>query len=266
MPKLLYADLSSENCSAELWLNDIPIAQVTEAASYLSVAAAMYVVDGVNNMEVIVNPGPEPARARDRNPQTPAENATVAARLTGLDPGQFTDDPNAPVLMRVDWTRDPAVTVGPFTANGSANLGSMFGAWAWQSAPPLQLDAATIASVTEVLERVRTSLQQGDPAVLGRLARPKFEAAAFAFPARSLAETLRQFSAVVARNAATPGWTMAPLDPAQFSFRLAAGGRLIECINKDWRATLRATSESRTLPYYFPMFLGYYGNEFAIYL
>jgi hypothetical protein len=59
---------------------------------------------------------------------------------------------------------------------------------------------------------------------------------------------------------------MSPLDRGQFSFRLAAGGRLVECINKDWNAAVRATSEDDADPYEFEMFLGRYGTDFAVYL
>jgi hypothetical protein len=81
-----------------------------------------------------------------------------------------------------------------------------------------------------------------------------------------MTELLRQFSVVVERNARTPGWTMSPLEPEQFSFRLAAGGRLVECVNKDWQAAVRATSDDEPHPYDFEMFLGVYGTDFAVYL
>jgi len=263
--KLLYADIMAEKCRAELWLNDIPLALVTEPSPYLSVAAHMYVVDGENTLEIVVNPGPEPARARDRSGKSLPENASVHGRLSALDPGQFTDDPKAPALIRADWASGPPGEAPKIVAARS-NLGVMFGPWAWQSAPRLTLDAATVAQVEAVLERIRVSLQQGDASVLGRLARPKFEAAARAFPARSLQETLRQFIAVVERNAKTPGWSMLPLDPAKFSFRLVAGGRLIECVNKDWKATIRSIPPPGSIPMYFPMFVGMSGAGFAVYL
>ena len=261
---LLYADVTVENCIAELWLNDIPLGRATPAISNVSVGAQMYVVDGDNSMELIVQPGFEPARARDRSTQPLPENASAHGRLVALAPGQFTDDPKAPVLLGAAWPGGAGTA--PYSVHARNFLGTMFGPWAWQSAPRLQLDAATTGAVHEVLERIRVSLQQGDPAVLGSLAMPKFEAAARAFPTRSLTDTVRQFSAVVTRNAASPGWQMPPLDPTQFNFRLVAGGRLIECVNRDWRATVRSAPRGGGVPYYFPMFLGLAGGRFAVFL
>lgn len=53
---------------------------------------------------------------------------------------------------------------------------------------------------------------------------------------------------------------VAPLDPAQFDFRLCAGGRLVDCINKDWTPIIRADI-GLEVPYEFPLYVGLYRGQ-----
>jgi hypothetical protein len=264
--KLLHAELTVENCAAELWLNDIPIAKLGPTGSQnTSIPAHMYVVDGENILETVMGVGPEPSASRQAGDEPLKSNAAVRARLVALEPGQFTGDPNAEILARIDETPNGQPEV-PRIGRGVRRLGPVFGLWAWQSLPRLRFDPATTSAVEEVLERIRDSFQRGDPSVLVDLARPKFEAAARAYPTRTLPQIIEQFEGVVRRYASTPGWGMQPLAPDQFSFRVVAGGRLIECINKDWKATVRSAPLASGFPYYFPIFLGMNGNRLAVYL
>ena len=264
--RTLHVDISVEDCRAELWLNDIPLGLAGPRNPFVSVAAPMYVVNGFNALEIVVNPGPEPAVSRNRTGEPLPDQASAHARLAALYPGQFTDDPNAQVLISTDWISGP-LGHSPLSVRNRVDLGQMYGDWPWQSAPRLTLDWTTVTQLADLLEHIRVSLQVGDASVLGQLARSKFESGARAFPTRTLPEIVRQFVSVMERNAKTPGWSMQPLEPSAFSFRLVANGRLIECLNKDWKPTLRSVPvEGSHHPMYFPMFLGVSARSFAIFL
>lgn len=249
-----FAELTVERCAAELWLNEIPVARLgPDGPLNISVPANLYVVDGENRLELIVESG---------SPQGSAH-----ARLALFNPGEFTGEPGGEVLLRTEWIPQPGTeTRPPYTEQTSARLGSMNGPWAWQSAPRLRLDPHTVAAVAAVLERIRSSLERGDPSVMLELARPKFEAAARAWPARTYPQLAMQFRAMVQRLPSTPGWAMQPLDPENFNFRLVAGSRLIECINKDWKPTVRSVPLDKGFPNYYAMCLGLSNGSFAIFL
>ncbi len=260
---ILHADLQVGDIAAELWLNDIPVTRLVPLERHFaSVPANMFVVDGENTLELVVAPGFEPAESRVNYPPV-ANHNDACGKLRSLAPGQFTGDDTAPVLI----TTEAGTELSPGRIQAKAQLGRNFGTWDWQLAPVLQLDTQTHASVADELVRIRAAFETGDSRYLSWLCRPKFEAAARAWPARPVATLLSQFASVIARYAAMPGWGMEPLDPDQFSFRLAAGARLVECINKDWKPTLRSAPLHGGYPFYFPIFLGRTaGGHWAIFL
>lgn len=181
---------------------------------------------------------------------------SATARLAAYMVGDFTGAPNAPLLLELAWDAAQAEP-GPYprSVQVTRNLGPLFGRWGWESAEKLQLDTATIDSAANVLESIRTSLAASNPEVLLRLATGKFANAAVAFPARPYNVLVEQFRRVVARDASAPGWAFPPLDRERFDFRLVAGGRLLECINRDWRPTLRTAVLSDGYPKYYPLLL-----------
>jgi hypothetical protein len=256
---MIHAELKIDGCRAELWLNDIPLQLLAPDQSHnVSIPAHLYLLDGINTLEIVVYPGPTPSEARngpiDVSPVSPKGSAT--ARLAAYNPGDFTGDAKAPVLIEVTWKAAEAEP-GPYprAVRTSRNLGAMFGRWDWEAAERLTLDEATTDEVAYVLETLRTSLAAGDPEPLFRLATLKFRDAATAFPARPLAALAEQFRAVVARDASSANWSFPPLDRQNFDFRLAAEGRLIECVNRDWRPTLRSAPLADSYPKYYAMLL-----------
>lgn len=263
--RMIHAELKIDNCPAELWLNDIPLKRLApDQAHNISVPAHMYLLSGQNTLEILVNPGPTPSAARQsRSAANPAGSAM--ARVAAYEVGQFTGDPAAPVLLEASWDGASAGP-GPYPRSAQArnDLGPLFGRWHWESADRLQLDAATIDAAAAVLESIRTSLAAGNPDVLLRFGERRFANAARAFPARPLDTIVAQFRRVVAKDAASPGWGFPALDRAQFDFRVVGEGRLLECINRDWRPTLRTSVLSDGYPKYYPMLLCRTGRQWEV--
>ncbi len=254
--KMIHAELKIDDCSAELWLNGIPLQRLEPDRSHnISIPAHLYLLDGQNKLEMVVNPGPIPSHARQG--VSPASfKGWATARLAAYEVGEFTGDENAEVLLETSWDSSSAKSgTFPRIVEVSGNLGKMFGRWNWENATPLRLDVATVESVTAVLEEVRASLKTGDPEVLLRLAQSKFTNAAHAFPARPFNTLVDQFRRVVARDSTVKGWAFPKLDRDQFDFRLVADGRMLECINRDWRPTLRTVALSDGYPKYYQMLL-----------
>jgi hypothetical protein len=254
--KMIHAELKIEDCPAELWLNDIPLQRLAPDRSHnVSIPAHLYLLEGQNTLEILVDPGPMPSLARQANPGA-SPTGTATARLAAYNVGEFTGDANAQILLEVSWD-SAAAKPGPYprSVQAASNLGPMFGRWDWEAAERLKLEAATIDSAAGVIESIRASLAAGDPDVLLRLAAGKFANAARAFPARPFNALVEQFRRVVVRDSAASGWSLPKLDRSQLDFRLAAGGRVLECINRDWHPTLRTVALSDGYPKYYPMLL-----------
>ena len=183
--RMIHAELKIDSCPAELWLNDIPIKGLTpKLAHNISVPAHLYLLDGANTLEIVVNPGPTPSIGRRlRQDATPAGAAT--ARVAAYQAGQFTGDPAAPVLLETSWNASGAEPGAfPQIAQTANDLGSMFGPWHWERADSLQSDSANISGAAAVLETLRDSLAAGDPDVLLRLGYRRFKNASDAYPER----------------------------------------------------------------------------------
>ena len=254
--KIIHAELKIDDCSAELWLNGIPLQRLTPNGSHnISIPAHLYLLDGQNTLEIVVNPGPIPSRAMEAIASSIPKGFALA-RLAAYEVGDFTGDPKAQILLEVSWdstTAQPGTY--PRTVKTNGNLGKIFGHWAWETSATLTLDTVTINSATAVLEAIRASLEVGDPAVLLQLAENKFANAARAFPARPFNILVDQFRRMVAMDSAEKGWAFPKLDHDQFDFRLVADGRMLECINRDWRPTLRTVALSDGYPKYYQMLL-----------
>jgi hypothetical protein len=259
--KVIHVELLVSECSAELFLNDIPVDRLTPQRPHLSYPAHLQLVDGENRLELVIEPGPTPGESRKPGAGPATATGDAVGKICAYVPGQFTNEANAEVLGRVEW-RAGAPAPFPQTVAASVNLGRRFGRWNWESAAPLTLDAATVDSVAGILRQIRTTLSAGDPSYLASLGQAKFENAARAYPGETAAQIEQQFRDFILQQASRGRLDFQPLSPADFDFRLVAGRRIVECINKDWRPALRTIPPANaTIPGYFPMFLSYFNGR-----
>jgi hypothetical protein len=141
--------------------------------------------------------------------------------------------------LRLNWS---AASEGreecPRVKVGKLDFGVAFGGWSWQAAPVLSLDPATLAEAADVLMNVRSALREGDATALLDLIRVRFEEGTRAFPAGSATESIDRLVRWLGELASEPD-SVTELVPGAWSPRLVAGGRMIECLDSDWRACLR---------------------------
>ena len=263
--RLFHAEMKIDNCTAELWLNGVPLQRIAPGGIVnTAIPAHMYLLSGRNTLEVLIEPGSRPTLARVAWPLS-VPQGSVTTRLAAYYPDQFTGDPNAPVYVRLNWDGAAAFPgLYPRSIQGSEDLGPMFGRWHWEAADTLRLDANTIRDAARVLESIRISLAAGNADVFLRLAEQRFANFARAYPSRSFDTLVRQFRAVVARDSASAGWGFPELSPLQIDFRVVGGGRLLECVNEDWQPTLRSFSLADGYPKYYPLFLCKLGDRWQV--
>jgi len=238
-----------DNCTAEFYLNDIPVVMRSQDGGRLFGGQVNeLVVDGINEIGAVINPGPEPGLAisgrEGKRDRFAAEDAKLFAALSTYPPGAVVGGPDRKELMRIEWKADADgwPEVFPKVVSVAEDLGSLLGEWAWEGAPRIVLDEETVKEIEEYLTALQKALAEGDPEPFieaGAIRLQEVEKA-FDLKAGSKAEHVRK---VTLRDAAEPWWGLQSLDSGQFDLRLCAGGRLVECVGRDFQPLLKENQD-----------------------
>ena len=227
-------------CTAELYVNGIPLRRnVWPEKPFVSIPVHQYLVPGDNRLELLVEPGETPARAREAAVMARKPGAAAAARLVRYEEGDFTDAENGEILAEIGWEgQADADEVFAKSLGTTVALGSRSGRWSFQDAPPLTLDDATQAEIWHVLATIAQAFERGDPGPVLSLLEVRFAEGIRAYPVNDEATLAKELTAYV-HEVANEGWKVRPLNPEAFSFRLCAGDRLVELVDEDWMPSLR---------------------------
>lgn len=255
------AHIHAQGCAVEVRLNDIPVGKIESQKSndnrQTSLGAAMYLVNGTNALNMTVT------KIND------TQRVSAQAWVSNTKPGEFAggDPHKSPnVLMLAEWRPETAEEKAPKTIEVRKDLGGEFGQRLWEKAAPLALDDATREKARVFLEAVRIAYVKGDGDAMVVYMHPKLVESSQAMPGRSEDMLEQQIKKMAQGLAASPDFKMAPLDPAQFDFQLAAGGRLLICVNKDGKPTLRPAASKPGMSISFPMTIGLDNGEFRVFL
>lgn len=256
--KMIHVDVHTRSCVAEIYLNGIPIRRNTvEGAPFVSMPVHEFLIDGNNFLELVVNPGSTPSRARTENREMSAKGAFADVKLMRYPVGVYTSEENGEKLAHLHWqAQDEGEQKFPVLLSAHHQLGHWRGGWWWQQAEPFRLDEYNVKDITGFTRFIYDAYAQGKGDLIAKLARIFFEEAHNAYPARDSATLSEQFARSVAARAAEPGWTMLPFEPDLFDWRLCADDRLVECIRKDWQPIVAGTLPGKPIVFSFQMFLG----------
>jgi hypothetical protein len=249
---VIYAELHVRGCTAELYLNGIPLRRnVSPVQPFSAIPVHQYLIPGTNELEVVIEPGPTPSRARRGSTMKAAVGASAVARLVRYEEGQFTDSEEGERLVEIRWEgATDTQEVFPKSVAKQVALGARSGRWCWQDAPPLVLDEATHAEIEGVLGTVARGFARGDAKPVLELLEPRFNEGIRAYPVNDAATLTAELTDYV-REVANEGWIVHPMRREEHDFRLVAGERMVELVNRDWRPTLRfkAPEDEEDVPY-----------------
>ncbi|WP_114857215.1 hypothetical protein [Azospirillum brasilense] len=260
---VVYAEVVAKGCTVELYLNRIPLGRIDpERMPHLEIAVSEFLLDGVNELAMIVEPGPTPSTALANPMPAPTDGKLAAARLARYRPDEFVGGEGGVTLVELGWepkTPEPQ----PRLLTRRADLGPQFGRWGWQDAPVLTLDRQLASETGDLLRRLHQAMAAGDGRGVTMLLSPAYYdlSRAYPRPPNAWAEGFETFMARVSRQ---PEWRMQPLDPARVDFRLVAGGHMLECIDKDWQPTLRTEPLADGMPFTLPVFLARLNGRLAV--
>lgn len=240
----------------EFWLNDQPVIVRGDGPGlgrYLAAQSNHLLVDGTNELTIVVEPGPTPSLAlgtpgerRRRGPILGASDegilgARASMKLVRYLEGMVVGDRRGAVLASLAWEApDHGGDLSwPQAISTKVDLGPVAGGpWRWQSAPRLALDASLRAEAAALLERIGAALTKGDAAAFLALTAPRTADLARAYR-RPLAEKEAELRRLVVEEAATPHGGATPLEPEAWDLRLVGDGRLLDCVRADGQAILR---------------------------
>ena len=244
-------------------------------------------IDQVNELALLVNPGDTPAtcevpgvhakpawgaqplpdpREDDFIKATQGDGPLVIpearAALVLYANGAVSGDGSGTVLLEVVWNaedRQGTPTTPDFMfprwVKAERNLGPMFGPSRWQQAPELTLDDDLQFDVQCFVEVVQLCLQQGRADDILEISRDKYRevAAAYGIDAASRADIFRR---VLTEESAKDSWLFRTPSEDEYSLRLCAGKRLIECIGTDWTPLIKGVPDPESGGFVFPMLIG----------
>ena len=262
--------------TAEFFVNDIPLTRRGMGIGhYLGAPINQYLVDGVNQLKLVIEPGPIPSESESgrkgkKTVWTPGEEK-VWAKIKKYPRGAVVGGPDGRLLLEAEWPiRDSRQNRDdfqpqeyPLAVVEERDLGEMFGPFEWQAAPQLALDDDTRGEIEDLLRELCESLAAGDPEPYIKLQANRISETARAYnnSPREKAVRIRQ---VTAEDAAQSWWGFEPLDPEQFDLRLVAGQRLIQCIARDWNAIVREHEDDEGGRSYYPLMVGKLNRTWAI--
>jgi hypothetical protein len=272
----------------EIFLNGFPVGLCGQGVSRgFSRPVNEYLVDGENELAILVNPGDSPAEAlRPSTRPLPAwgaqpppdprteefvkstqgdgpdviPEATVSLMLYRV--GAMAGDGSGVPLLTTSWNwkDNPGEPTTPHThfprmVTERRNLGPMFGPVRWQSAPALELDEDTETDVQAFVLAIHSLVEEGQAQPILDISRDRYSEVSRAY-GLSAAERENIFRRVLAEESPKEYWIFETPEPEDFSLRLCAGSRLIECVATDWLPLVRGVRDPEKGRFLFPMFIG----------
>ncbi|MFO0605230.1 MAG: hypothetical protein U0324_18770 [Polyangiales bacterium] len=257
----------ADGCDVEVYLNGIPVTLRGPTHGRAFGAPVNHlVVDGVNELALVVDPGPRPSEALSPaagRHRLPTDDHRAWARLARYPAGAVIGGPDGVELLRVEHasSAQSRPVMAPRVVEGRVDLGARSGRWAWQDAPRLSLDATTRNEIAAYLTELAGALSAGDCEVFLARSELRLAEVAQAF-GRARGEKESVIRDGQARRRQRPGFAVRAVDVSAFDLRLCAGGRLVECVADDWRAIVREAPSDETM--YFPMMLARLGGAWCI--
>ena len=102
--QMIYLEVNKKNCDVELYVNGIPMRYSSNNQAMASIPVHQYLIDGKNEIEFIVNPGPTPSKARTAQRELDSTDMQASARLVKYPVGAYPGDASGEVLGTLQWT------------------------------------------------------------------------------------------------------------------------------------------------------------------
>jgi len=262
-------ECTADECRAEFWLNDIPVARRGgDRGFHYGAPINEFIIDGRNELAVVIEPGPTPGSAlsgpggRRRTESNPGAKAVMM--LSAYPRGAVVGGPDRVELASVSWSGEEApILVGPRVITGFCEIASPFPRWSWQTSETVVLNRETRADLEKFVAGLHLSLE-------GCLVEPLVEASRIRYAEIETAHYLSSgdreafVTGALSEMMERSYWGMQPLDTSPFDPRLCGSGRLVQLVCEDDRAVLRRNPNKRGQVIFFDMMAGKVDGEWHV--
>ncbi len=273
---------TANNCQVEFYLNDIPVAlRGGHKGHFVGVPVNQYLVDRENILSIVVSPGPKPSESKTgpngvRSPKAPPGSALVI--LAKYPKGSTIGGPDGEEITSIEWpphddgeqdeTQEDQEEKGdpdlfPLEIVRKFDIGKLFGSWEWQRAPRIDLDDDVRDEIVDFLKILGVALSDGDPEPFIKSSAIRLTETAKAYE-KSPTDTTAVIRHGVRQDSGQKWWGIEPFDPKKLDFRLCADGRMVDCVNKDWEASLRELEDDEGGRGYYNMLVSKIGDQWQI--
>lgn len=254
--QMIYLELNKNNCDVELYVNGIPMRSSSTSGDKASIPVHQFLVDGKNEIEIVVNPGPTPSKARTAQRELDSTGVQASARLVKYPVGVYPGDASGEVLGSVQWAGQNAKKeIFPKIVASTVDLGQLFGRWQWQDAEVVTLDKITLAEISAYVEKFYAAFSASNGQEMLAFSKLRLEESDKSYPGKNPAEENAMFLKDVEKRKQNKAWKVTPLRPPLFDFRACANGRMVQIINSDWKSPFHGTFEGSDKEYSYRMFL-----------
>lgn len=237
MERLMVIKLFASGCTAEAWLNGLPMARVTPLAPQFVVPVHEAALAGANRLELVVGPdsGAQDAAAL---PQTAPHDMAAQVHLLLPRMGHAVDEGQVRTLAQLAWSCAAGEPLQlPVRCRQEADLAIRFPRWRWLDAPVAQPTPALTQQAHAFVAGLARDLARGQTESFMTATRLRTEELALAYQRSVESETARLRDGLEQMYASSR-LVWQPLAVEEMHLRPLADGRLLECLGGDGRAAL----------------------------
>lgn len=255
---MIHLDLYTQACEAEFYFNDVPVRKMDQGETFHSLNAHHLLLDGENTLEILINPGPSPSKARQPCIREVTGQPKACVKLVKYPVGAYPGDTShGEIIMQLNWeydeSRDQSLEY-PLSKSYGKNLGEMFGPWLWQQCELIDLPKEAI-DLERLVKQLYVAFVQGDAEKVVAFCEPSLKDIGRALPAYGEAEFREDMKADIGSNRAE-NFDSSAYDAEQVDLRVCGAGKLVQLIDKNWLHTLRTPVDNVDDQYELPLFIG----------
>jgi hypothetical protein len=266
--KEVFSDIKEEDEDEAAGKKEPARGTVREGPSAPSELKGLTDRDFRHSSEAAVEGGDDPGSPRQG--LEPDDEAVCIVRLSRYKVGAMAMDGTGEPIIQLAWRASDeqgrlsrASIPFPRWVRGKKNLRVMFGPLHWQDGPKLRLDDTTSGEAMDIVEQIKTALEDGDADPILGASRDRFieVARAYDLSVREREDMLRR---LLEMQRDKPEWLFETPEDEDIDLRLVADGRMIECLGPDWQPIIRQVPGSEDGRFMYPMFIGRKDKKWVI--
>lgn len=264
----LILEVNIYGCDIEVYLNDIPITLMRfENGERESIPVSQFIVTGINSLTFVINPNNPPSESKTLfSPAKIINDFSFEVTIKSYPRNVFPGDPSGEELFFAKVSSkeiDDEKSLFPIIIKRNFNYNVNSALWIWQKSPKMQLSSELVEEVKSFLIQLKSTLNKGDPSFFIERSMPRVKETLSSYFSNDIDGWIESFVSDVKELESQNLKVILNLE--SLDLRLVAGGKLIDCISKDWLPALRTEpKEDGESDIYYNLMISKINNSFWI--